>query len=116
MKNVQNWLATSPLAQILKYSVGALAAVLIDSLASFHLPAAIVLLITGLVPLIVDYINDADPRFGKGTKPTVSDVVTAVEPAIEASVPATDLPAVKIIENIVENAVTQDSSQAPKGK
>ena len=101
MEKFNNWLATSPIAQVLKYSVGALAAILIDSLSNFNLPPEVFLAITGLVPLIIDYLNSSDPRFGKGSKPTIVDVVKALEPAIEAAVPAKKKKAVKAVADVI---------------
>jgi len=109
MKSFLKWLASSPTASVLKIAFAGLLATGVDALNSFHLPTSIIIIITALVPVIVDALNPHDPRFGKGKAPSLEDFLTALVPALEKAVPA-EAPIVEAVAPALENAVNHKKS------
>jgi hypothetical protein len=84
MKKFLKWLASSPTASALKIVLGGSLAVFINYVDLFELPPTVALLITAIVPLIIDALNPHDPRFGKGKTPTLIDFFEAIGPILVA--------------------------------
>ena len=83
MKSFLKWLALSPTASLLKIALASTLALGLDAIDSFHLPAALMLVITIVVPVVIDALNPQDPRFGKGKAPTLKDFLEALLAAAE---------------------------------
>lgn len=103
MKKFLKWLAKSPTAAALKIILGGSLAIALDYVDSFNLPPTAVLLVTALVPLVIDALNPHDPRFGKGKEPTLSDFLEAFKTAIEKAQPAI-APIVEEVAPVIEAA------------
>jgi len=59
------WLATSPIASFVKIAASGMLVYLIDNVASLNIPGVIqVGLIAGL-PILINWLNPDDPRYGK---------------------------------------------------
>jgi len=82
MKKFLKWLATSPSAAALKVILGGSLAIAIDYVDSFNLPPTVALLVTAIVPLVIDALNPHDPRFGKGKAPSLVDFLEAIVPIL----------------------------------
>jgi hypothetical protein len=62
---IGQWLATSPLGGFAKVASGAMLVWIVDNLSTFQIPEIVqVGLIAGL-PIIINWINPNDPRYGK---------------------------------------------------
>jgi hypothetical protein len=70
---IGQFLATSPIGGFLKVATGAMLVWIIDNLSTFNIPDIVqVGLIAGL-PIVVNWINPSDPRYGKSGDETCSE-------------------------------------------
>lgn len=70
---IGKWLATSPIGGFAKVASGAMLVWILDNLSTFHIPEIVqVGLIAGL-PIIINWINPNDPRYGKSGDETCSE-------------------------------------------
>lgn len=60
------WLAVSPLASAVKVAVAAMLAYFVGNPSSLDLPPWAMVAITAAVPVIVNWLNPADGRYGRG--------------------------------------------------
>jgi len=67
MKNFLAWLANSPFASAVKVAVGAGLSYVLDNVASFDLPPLALVAITAGVPVLINYLNSEDTRYGMGS-------------------------------------------------
>jgi hypothetical protein len=58
------WLATSPLGGAFKAATGAVLVWMLDNVGSFNLPAVAQVAIVAALPVVINAINPADPRYG----------------------------------------------------
>lgn len=67
MDTVQTWLATTPLGGIVKVLIGTLLGYVAAELPSWGpgWPAIIFLVVQALTPVIINYVNRADSRYGR---------------------------------------------------
>jgi len=84
MNTFLKWFGTSPVAAVLKIAVSGLLVIVFDSINSYHLPAGVALVITAFIPVVVDYLNPHDARFGKGAAPSLVDFLQAYTKVINA--------------------------------
>lgn len=67
------WLATNPMGGFVKVAIGAMLVWVIDNLSTLQIPEiAQVGLIAGL-PILINWLNPDDPRYGKVTDETRSE-------------------------------------------
>jgi hypothetical protein len=67
------WLATNPMGGFVKVAIGAMLVWVIDNLSTLQIPEiAQVGLIAGL-PILINYLNPGDPRYGKVSDETRSE-------------------------------------------
>lgn len=67
------WLATSPIGGFAKVAAAGMLVYVIDNVASLNIPGVIqVGLIAGL-PILINWLNPDDPRYGKFTDETRSE-------------------------------------------
>jgi hypothetical protein len=67
------WLATNPMGGFVKVAIGAMLVWVIDNLSTLQIPEiAQVGLIAGL-PILINYLNPGDPRYGKVNDETRSE-------------------------------------------
>jgi hypothetical protein len=67
------WLATSPIASFVKIAASGMLVYVIDNVASLNIPGVIqVGLIAGL-PILINWLNPDDPRYGKFDDETRSE-------------------------------------------
>ena len=59
------WLANSPLASALKIGSAAALVWLVDNIGALHLQPAVAIGITAALPVIINWLNPEDPRYGK---------------------------------------------------
>lgn len=62
-----HWLANSPLASAAKIAASASIVWCLDNLTSFDLPAVAQVAILAAGPILVNWINPEDVRYGKGS-------------------------------------------------
>lgn len=65
MKRVTTWLATSPIASILKIAVGAALGGVVDYLTTSNVNPIVVAVGAAVIPVAVNAINPDDPRYGR---------------------------------------------------
>lgn len=58
------WLATSPLGGAFKAASGAVLVWLVDNVGSFDLHPALQVAIVAALPVLINALNPADPRYG----------------------------------------------------
>lgn len=67
------WLATNPIGGFAKVATGAMLVWIVDNLSTFQIPEIVqVGLIAGL-PIIINWLNPADLRYGKSSYETRSE-------------------------------------------
>jgi uncharacterized protein YacL len=66
MKSMQKWLATTPEGTLVKVAAGAALGALVDWLATSEVSPLVVAITAAVVPVIVNYLNPADSRYGNG--------------------------------------------------
>ena len=67
------WLATSPMGGFAKVAIGAMLVWIIDNLSTLQIPEiAQVGLVAGL-PILINWLNPGDPRYGKESDETRSE-------------------------------------------
>lgn len=59
------WLATSPLGGAFKAATGAVLVWVLDNISTLQLPAYIQVAIIAALPVIINYLNVEDTRYGK---------------------------------------------------
>lgn len=70
---IGQWLANSPIGGFAKVASGAMLVWIVDNLSTFQIPEIVqVGLIAGL-PIIINWINPNDPRYGKSGDETCSE-------------------------------------------
>jgi hypothetical protein len=70
---IGQFLATSPIGGFLKVATGAMLVWIIDNLSTFDIPQIVqVGLIAGL-PILINWMNPDDPRYGKSGDETCSE-------------------------------------------
>lgn len=65
MKEFEKWLATSPTASFLKIAVAAALGALGSWLATAEIHPLVVAIAAAVIPVVVNYLNPADTRYGK---------------------------------------------------
>lgn len=63
---VLGWLAGTMTGSIVKVALGALLAYVAQSASSWHIPAWGLIVITAVVPTLINIVNPADGRYGVG--------------------------------------------------
>jgi hypothetical protein len=64
---VKHWLATSPIASMVKIGLGAALGAFVDELANQGVGPIWVAVGAALVPIVINWLNPADPRYGRGS-------------------------------------------------
>jgi hypothetical protein len=69
MDAIQTWLATSPLGGVVKVLVGTILGYVAAELPAWEgaMPVIAFLIVQGLVPIAINYLNSGDPRYGRGS-------------------------------------------------
>ena len=67
MEAFEEWLATSPLASVLKIATGAALGALMSWAATAEIHPLAVAIIAAVVPVVVNWTNPLDYRYGKGS-------------------------------------------------
>jgi len=62
-----NFLAKNPIGSALKVAAGLALAEGLSNIQALHLPQAAALVVTVLVPPIINWLNPNDPRYGNGS-------------------------------------------------
>jgi len=65
----EEWLATSPLATVLKVALGAALGAVMSWAATAQIHPLAVALIAAVCPVIVNWLNPQDYRYGRGASP-----------------------------------------------
>ena len=64
MEKLGTFLATHPLGGAIKAASGAVLVWALDNIASFNLPAYVQVAIIAALPIVINYVNPADERYG----------------------------------------------------
>ena len=64
---LKHWLATSPVASMVKIALGAALGAFVDELANQGVGPIWVAVGAALVPIAINYLNPSDPRYGRGS-------------------------------------------------
>lgn len=80
---IQKWIATRPEATFLKAALGAALGALASWLATSDVHPLLVAIGAAVIPVVVNYLNQADPRYGKGRVPFFADLANGNEMRIE---------------------------------
>ena len=64
MNKLEEWLAVSPMASVLKISLGAALGAVLSWLATADIHPLIVAIGAAVIPVLVNGLNPADPRWG----------------------------------------------------
>lgn len=83
MHNVMEWLARSPWASVAKIAAAAGLGALVDYLATSTVNPLVVAVSAAIIPVIINALNPADPRYGRGREPFARDIATQPELVIE---------------------------------
>ena len=67
---VKNWLATSPIASMVKIALGAALGAFVDELANQGVGPIWVAVGAALVPVAINWLNPDDPRYGRNGRPS----------------------------------------------
>lgn len=67
MKEFEAWLATSPTASFLKIMVAAGLGAVASWVATAQVHPLVVAIAAAVIPVVVNWLNPADPRYGNGT-------------------------------------------------
>lgn len=73
------WLADSPYADILKIVAGSVLGALLDYLTTAEVSPFLVAISTILIPVAINALNPADPRYGRGKQRNGIDLATREE-------------------------------------
>jgi VanZ family protein len=73
------WLADSPYATVAKIAAAAGLGALIDYLTTSDINPLVVAVAAAVLPVIINALNPADPRYGRGRAPGIYDVATIQE-------------------------------------
>lgn len=66
MENFLYWLASSPLASAVKVGVAASLAWVVGNPNALNLPPVALVGLTAALPVLINWLNPADGRYGKG--------------------------------------------------
>lgn len=66
MSTFEEWLATSPLASMLKIAIGAALGALMSWAATAEIHPLVVALIAAVAPVVINWVNPQDYRYGRG--------------------------------------------------
>lgn len=77
------WLATSPLASMLKILTGAALGGLLSWLMASDVDPLMIAVGAAVIPVLVNWLNPDDPRYGKGAQPHWRDHAQTYEFEIE---------------------------------
>jgi len=77
------WLATTWEASILKVAVGAALGAVASWLATADVHPLVVAVGAAVIPVLVNALNEADPRYGRGKHPHYRDLASGEEMEIE---------------------------------
>lgn len=83
MIRFQRWLAVDPTATMVKVMVGAALGAVASWLATADVHPLIVAIGAAVIPVLVNWINDMDPRYGRGSHPYYADLASGQELHIE---------------------------------
>lgn len=83
MVTIKKWLATTPEATALKVAVGAALGAIASYIATADVHPLTVAICAAVIPVIVNWLNDRDPRYGWGSHPHYSDLASGQEMHIE---------------------------------
>lgn len=67
MSTFEEWLATSPLATVLKVAVGAALGAVMSWAATAEIHPLAVAIIAAVCPVVINYVNPSDYRYGRGS-------------------------------------------------
>ncbi len=67
---LKNWLATSPIASMVKIALGAALGAFVDELANQGVGPIWVAVGAALVPVAINWLNPDDTRYGRNGRPT----------------------------------------------
>ena len=75
MDAIQTWLYRSPLGNIVKVLAGTLLGYVAATLPSWRgdLAPVVFIVVQALVPVLINYLNGADPRMGRGKAKTLHE-------------------------------------------
>jgi hypothetical protein len=80
---IREWLANTWEGSIIKIALGAALGALGSWLATADVHPLIVALGAAVIPVIINALNTADPRYGRGHQPPMTELATAYEFEIE---------------------------------
>jgi uncharacterized protein YacL len=66
MEKFKIWLATTPLGSFVKVMLGAVLGALLSYVPSSTFNPLVIALTAAVVPVLINFLNDADTRYGKG--------------------------------------------------
>lgn len=67
MSTFEEWLATSPLASVLKIALGAALGAVMSWAATAEIHPLAVAVIAAVCPVVINWVNPQDYRYGRGT-------------------------------------------------
>ena len=73
------WLADSPYAGILKIAAGAALGAVLDYLTTSDVSPLVVAISAAVIPVAINALNPADPRYGRGKQRNIIDLATREE-------------------------------------
>lgn len=80
---MMKWLATSPVASILKITLGAALGGVLSWLMTANVGPLWVAVGSAVIPVLVNYLNPDDARYGRGSQPHWRDLASREEFQIE---------------------------------
>lgn len=66
------WLGNTALGTATKIGIAASLVYMIDNVGLFEMPLVLQVAFVGFIPSVINWLNPADPRYGKGSKDVVS--------------------------------------------
>jgi len=80
---MQQWLAMTWEASLLKITAGAALGAVLSWLTTSDVHPLLVAVGAAVIPILVNWLNDQDPRYGIGQRPHYSDLSTTAEMEIQ---------------------------------
>lgn len=80
---IKKWLATTPEATALKVALGAALGAIASYIATADVHPLTVAICAAVIPVIVNWLNQDDPRYGRGSAPHYQDQANGPEFFIE---------------------------------
>ncbi len=77
------WLATTWEGSLVKIAAGAALGAVASWLATADIHPLVVAIGAAVIPVVVNALNDRDPRYGLGSQPHYSDLANNVEMVVE---------------------------------